>query len=74
MVDDIIVSKIEEEKTMVQPHHHHDGTKSSEEPSYNIFRDSCRKCMKWYTYHICEKNDEIILMTYEYDLHNIIQT
>jgi len=26
---------------MVQPHHHHhDGTKSSEEPSYNIFRDS----------------------------------
>ena len=29
---------------MVQPHHHHhDGTKSTDEPSYNIFRDSLRK-------------------------------
>ena len=29
---------------MVQPHHyHHDGSKSTDEPSYNIFRDSPRK-------------------------------
>ena len=34
----------EEERTMVQPHHHHhDGTKSTDEPSYNIFRDSLSK-------------------------------
>ena len=49
---------------MVQPHHHHhDGTKSSKEPSYNIFRDSFRECkMSIYlsNHKMCpEKNDDV---------------
>ena len=53
--DDECLLKEEEEKTMVQPHHHHhDDTKSTDEPSYNIFRDSPRKC-KVVSMKMCQK-------------------